>query len=256
MSWTPLGTAIPEHACRLPIVSTLGGPWFGLPVVYTGLHGTGAIAVPPALKEFGFRNVHEVASQAIPDGDFPTVASPNPEGSCLAEAVALAKEVGALGHGDRPGFGPCGVGRTDGKGDFVLLNGNETAALLTDHVLSKWQESGKLDALRLWPRQSSPPTSLSISLNIMGSKSRKPDGIQIHCRGHPKGRGYAAIRRGGEESYGYLVGDQVRDKDAVQELLLLAELAMNWPKKESACSIDWPHFTVVTVPTKKVLSLW
>ena len=66
-----------------------------LPIVYTGLHGTGALAVPPALEAFGFRNVHEVASQAIPDGDFPTVASPNPEEGPACEAVVLAEKVGA-----------------------------------------------------------------------------------------------------------------------------------------------------------------
>ena len=106
----------------------------------------------------------------------PTVASPNPEeGPALAEAVALAKEVGAsLVMGTDPDSDRVGLAVPDGKGDFVLLNGNETAALLTDHVLSKWQESANSTALRLWPRQSSPPTSLSISLNIMGSKSRKP----------------------------------------------------------------------------------
>ena len=205
-----------------------------LPVVYTGLHGTGAIAVPPALKEFGFRNVHEVASQAIPDGDFPTVASPNPEeGPALAEAVALAKEVGAsLVMGTDPDSDRVGLAVPDGQGDFVLLNGNETAALLTDHVLSKWQESGKLDRPS-FVAKTVVTTNLLVDLAEQYGVEVKETltGFKFIAEAIRKAEGTLQYVVGGEESYGYLVGDQVRDKDAVQSCCLLAELAHELDQK-------------------------
>ena len=203
-------------------------------MVYTGLHGTGAIAVPAALKAFGFRNVHEVASQAIPDGDFPTVASPNPEeGPALAEAVALAKEVGAsLVMGTDPDSDRVGLAVPDGKGDFVLLNGNETAALLTDHVLSKWQESGKLDRPS-FVAKTVVTTNLLVDLaEHYGVEVKETlTGFKFIAEAIRKAEGALQYVVGGEESYGYLVGDQVRDKDAVQSCCLLAELAHELDQK-------------------------
>ena len=199
-----------------------------LPVVYTGLHGTGALAVPAALRAFGFRNIHEVASQAIPDGAFPTVASPNPEeGPALAQAVALAQEVGAsLVMGTDPDSDRVGLAVPDGEGDFVLLNGNETAALLTDHVLSKWKESGKLDRPS-FVAKTVVTTNLLVDLaDHYGVEVRETlTGFKFIAEAIRKEEGVMQYVVGGEESYGYLVGDQVRDKDAVQSCCLLAELA-------------------------------
>ena len=199
-----------------------------LPVVYTGLHGTGALAVPAALRAFGFRNIHEVASQAIPDGAFPTVASPNPEeGPALAQAVALAQEVGAsLVMGTDPDSDRVGLAVPDGEGDFVLLNGNETAALLTDHVLSKWKESGKLDRPS-FVAKTVVTTNLLVDLaEHYGVEVRETlTGFKFIAEAIRKEEGLMQYVVGGEESYGYLVGDQVRDKDAVQSCCLLAELA-------------------------------
>ena len=199
-----------------------------LPVVYTGLHGTGALAVPAALRAFGFRNIHEVASQAIPDGAFPTVASPNPEeGPALAQAVALAQEVGAsLVMGTDPDSDRVGLAVPDGEGDFVLLNGNETAALLTDHVLSKWKESGKLDRPS-FVAKTVVTTNLLVDLaEHYGVEVRETlTGFKFIAEAIRKEEGVMQYVVGGEESYGYLVGDQVRDKDAVQSCCLLAELA-------------------------------
>jgi len=199
-----------------------------LTLVYTGLHGTGALAVPPALKAFGFRNVHEVASQAVPDGAFPTVESPNPEeGAALAEAVALAKKVGAsLVMGTDPDSDRVGLAVPDGTGDFVLLNGNETAALLTDHVLSKWQEAGKLEQPS-FVAKTVVTTNLLVDLAAhYGVEVRETlTGFKFIAEAIRKEEGKLQYVVGGEESYGYLVGDQVRDKDAVQSCCLLAELA-------------------------------
>ena len=164
--------------------------------MYTGLHGTGALAVPPALEAFGFRNVHEVASQAIPDGDFPTVASPNPEeGPALAEAVALAEKVGAsLVMGTDPDSDRVGLAVPDGKGSFVLLNGNETAALLTDHVLSKWKESGKLDRPSFVAKTVVTTNLLADLADHYGVQgARNADRLQTHCGGHSSGRRKGAV---------------------------------------------------------------
>ena len=199
-----------------------------LPIVFTGLHGTGALAVPPALEAFGFRNVKEVASQAVPDGAFPTVASPNPEEApALAEAVALAREQNAsLVMGTDPDSDRVGLAVPDGNGDFVLLNGNETAALLTDHVLSKWQESGKLDQPS-FVAKTVVTTNLLVDLaQHYGVEVRETlTGFKYIAEAIRKEEGQCQYVVGGEESYGYLVGDQVRDKDAVQSCCLLAELA-------------------------------
>ena len=205
-----------------------------LTLVYTGLHGTGAVAVPPALKAFGFRNVHEVASQATPDGAFPTVDSPNPEeGAALAEAVALAKEVdAALVMGTDPDSDRVGLAVPDGAGDFVLLNGNETAALLTDHVLSKWQEAGKLEQPS-FVAKTVVTTNLLVDLAAhYGVEVRETlTGFKFIAEAIRKEEGKTQYVVGGEESYGYLVGDQVRDKDAVQSCCLLAELAHELDQK-------------------------
>jgi phosphoglucomutase len=199
-----------------------------LTVVFTGLHGTGAVSVPPALAAFGFRNVHQVPSQAIPDGAFPTVESPNPEeGAALAQAVELAKEVGAsLVMGTDPDSDRVGLAVPDGTGDFRLLNGNETAALLTDHVLSKWQEAGKLERPS-FVAKTVVTTNLLVDLAAhYGVEVRETlTGFKFIAQAIREEEGKLQYVVGGEESYGYLVGDQVRDKDAVQSCCLLAELA-------------------------------
>jgi len=199
-----------------------------LTVVFTGLHGTGAVAVPPALAAFGFRNVHEVPSQATPDGAFPTVESPNPEeGAALAQAVELAKQVGAsLVMGTDPDSDRVGLAVPDGTGDFRLLNGNETAALLTDHVLSKWQEAGKLERPS-FVAKTVVTTNLLVDLAAhYGVEVRETlTGFKFIAQAIREEEGKLQYVVGGEESYGYLVGDQVRDKDAVQSCCLLAELA-------------------------------
>lgn len=199
-----------------------------LPIVYTGLHGTGAVAVPPALQTFGFRNVHEVVSQAVPDGAFPTVESPNPEeGAALKEAVDLAKKVGAaLVMGTDPDSDRVGLAVPDGSGGFRLLNGNETAVLLADHVLSSWKKQGRLDQPS-FVAKTVVTTNLLVELaKEYGVEVRETlTGFKFIAEAIRQEEGTLQYVVGGEESYGYLVGDRVRDKDAVQSCCLLAELA-------------------------------
>ena len=199
-----------------------------MPIVYTGLHGTGGISVPAALAAFGFRNVHEVPEQAQPDGAFPTVKSPNPEeGPALAMAVQLAKELNAsLVMGTDPDSDRVGLAVPNGEGEYLLLNGNETAVLLVDHVLSKWKEVGRLNQ----------PSFIAKTIVTTNLLVEIAEHYQVMVRETLTGFKHiaAAIRdeedsaqyvAGGEESYGYLVGDCVRDKDAVQSCCLLSELA-------------------------------
>ncbi len=199
-----------------------------IPISYTGLHGTGALAVPAALKHFGFRNVHEVASQATPDGNFPTVASPNPEeGAALAEAVKLGESVcAALVMGTDPDSDRVGIAVPDGAGSFRLLNGNETGALLADHVLRTWQASGKLDVPSFVAKTVVTTELIEDIAAHYGCEVRETlTGFKFIAEAIRKEEGVLQYVVGGEESYGYLVGDEVRDKDAVQSCCLLAELA-------------------------------
>lgn len=199
-----------------------------IPIAYTGLHGTGALAVPAALRHFGFRNVHEVASQAAPDGNFPTVASPNPEeGAALAEAVELGKSVGAaLVMGTDPDSDRVGIAVPDGAGSFRLLNGNETGALLADHVLRTWQASGKLDVPSFVAKTVVTTELIEDIAAHYGCEVRETlTGFKFIAEAIRQEEGVLQYVVGGEESYGYLVGDEVRDKDAVQSCCLLAELA-------------------------------
>ena len=199
-----------------------------LPIAFTGLHGTGALAVPAALRAFGFRNVHEVASQAVPDGAFPTVESPNPEeGAALAQAVDLAQECNAaLVMGTDPDADRVGLAVPDGKGSYRLLNGNETGALLVDHVLSRWQEAGKLDQPSFVAKTVVTTSLLEDLASHYGVEVRETlTGFKFIAEAIRKEEGKLQYVAGGEESYGYLVGDAVRDKDAVQSCCLLAELA-------------------------------
>lgn len=202
-----------------------------MPLVYTPLHGTGSASVIPALKNAGFRNVHIVESQREPDGNFPTVHSPNPEeGAALAEAIALAKEVNAqLVMGTDPDSDRVGIAVPDtlSESGFRLLNGNETGALLVHYVLQGRKNAGQLN-----PQTDFVATTI-VTSNLM-SELGKQFGLKVHetltgfkwiadVIRREEGRGRFVV--GGEESYGYMIGDAVRDKDAVAASCLLAEMA-------------------------------
>ena len=200
-----------------------------LKIVYTPIHGTGVKLVPMALRKFGFENILGVDKQNVVDGDFPTVVSPNPEEPAALEmAIAKAKYENAdLVMASDPDSDRVGVAVRNKDGEFVLLNGNQTAALLFYYILTKWKENGKLTGNEF------------VVKTIVTSELLKDiaDSFEVESFDVLTGFKYIAdiIKRyeerkqfivGGEESYGYLIGDFVRDKDAVASCCFIAETAV------------------------------
>ncbi|MBL7105928.1 MAG: phospho-sugar mutase [Bacteroidales bacterium] len=199
-----------------------------LKIVYTPIHGTGVKLVPEALKAFGFKNVYNVPEQDIVDGNFPTVKSPNPEEpAALNMAIEKAKEVNAsLVMASDPDGDRVGLAVRNDKNEFVLLNGNQTATILIYYLLKKWKENGKITGKEY------------IIKTIVTSEILKDIAVKNGVEYFDTLTGFkylAEILRllegkktfigGGEESYGYLVGDFVRDKDAVISCAFIAEIA-------------------------------
>jgi len=199
-----------------------------LKIVYTPLHGCGVKLVPAALELYGFENVFRVYSQDINDGDFPTVESPNPEEpEALEMALDKAQKVDAdLVMATDPDGDRVGVAVKDQNDDFVLLNGNQTASVLTYYLLHIWQKTDRLTGDEY------------IVKTIVTSELLQDiaDKYEVECFDVLTGFKWIAdvIRKnegkktfigGGEESYGYMIGDYVRDKDAVVTCAMLAEVA-------------------------------
>ena len=198
-----------------------------LPIVFTGIHGTGAVMVPKTLKAFGFTNVLTVASQDIIDGNFPTVKSPNPEEPAALElAINLAKEKGAkLVMGTDPDADRVGIAIPDKSGEFILLNGNQTGSLLINYLVTRWKELGKISGKEFIAKT-------VVTTDLM-DKIALNNGVKVYNTLTGFKHIGAVIRAlegkeqfigGGEESYGYLAGDFVRDKDAVMSCVLIAEM--------------------------------
>lgn len=196
-------------------------------IVYTPLHGTGITMVPRALKEFGFENVIIVKEQAIADGNFPTIKSPNPEEPAALEmAINKAVEVDAdIVLATDPDADREGVAVKDEEGNFVLLNGNQTAAIITFYLLEQAKALGRIKGKEY------------IVKTIVTTELIKDiaDKYNVECDDCLTGFKYIAgiIREnegkktylgGGEESYGYLPSDFVRDKDAITTCCILAEM--------------------------------
>lgn len=205
-----------------------------LKIVYTPIHGTGIELVPAALKSYGFENVTIVEEQRIPDGNFPTVKSPNPEEPAALElALQKAKEIDAdIVMATDPDADRVGIAIKDNNNQFILLNGNQAAALLINYLISQWKANNKLKGKEY------------IVKTIVTSELLKDiaDKYNVECYDVLTGFKYIAdiIKQnegkmkfigGGEESYGYLAGEFVRDKDAVMSCALLAETAA-WVKEK------------------------
>lgn len=210
-----------------------------LKIVYTALHGTGITLVPRALRNAGFQHVSLVEKQAIPDGNFPTVISPNPEEHAAMEmAIDQAKKEDAdLVLATDPDADRVGVAVKEGN-DYVLLNGNQTASLLIYYLLNKWQQEGKLTGKEYIVK-----TIVTSELLVDIAKKFNVEYFDVLT-----GFKYIAdiIKQlesekifigGGEESYGYLVGDFVRDKDAVISCAMIAETAA-WISSQGLSIID------------------
>jgi len=197
-------------------------------IVYTPLHGTGYKIVPDALALYGFTNLHTVKEQSVPDGNFPTIHSPNPEDpDALSMAVALAKEKGAdLVMATDPDGDRLGVAIRKPSGEFVLLNGNQTGALLTWYILSQKKQNGELRGNEYIIYTIVTSDLLESIANKNGVKCYKVlTGFKYFAELMRDLEGKEKYIGGGEESFGYLAGDYVRDKDGVSAIALVAEAA-------------------------------
>ena len=199
-----------------------------LKIVFSPIHGTGGVMVPPALKRFGFSNVITVDEQMVVDGNFPTVIYPNPEeAEALTLALAKAAEVDAdIVMATDPDADRVGLAIKDDAGQFILLNGNQALCLLVDYVLSAWESAGKLDGDQYVVKTI--VTSYMIDA-IAASKDVEClnvlTGFKYIGEIMTQRQGKKTFVVGGEESYGYLVGEHARDKDAVVACCMFAELA-------------------------------
>lgn len=198
-----------------------------LKIVFSPIHGTGAVSVPPILKRFGFENVMVVEEQMIADGNFPTVVYPNPEEKeALTMALNKAKEVDAdLVMATDPDADRVGIAIKDNAGQFVLMNGNQAACLLVHYVLTAWEKAGKLSGTEYVVKTI--VTSYLID-KIADSKGLECfntlTGFKYIGELMTKFEGQRTFIAGGEESYGYLVGEHARDKDAVISCAMMAEM--------------------------------
>ncbi|MFV0419195.1 MAG: phospho-sugar mutase [Dysgonomonas sp.] len=201
-------------------------------IVYTPLHGTGFTIVPKALKASGFTNIINVPEQDVLSGDFPTVVSPNPEDpAALALAVKKAEETNAdLVFATDPDADRFGAGIRNDKGEFILLNGNQTMIILIYYIITRRKELGLLTGKEYTVR--------TIVTSALTQKVSEKNGVEMfEC--YTGFKWIAAVMRelegkrkyigGGEESYGFLAEDFVRDKDSVSAAILFGEIAA-WAK--------------------------
>ena len=197
-------------------------------MVYTPLHGTGITLVPKILSRMGFTNLSLVEAQVVSDGNFPTVKSPNPEeNSALEMAVALAEEKGAdLVMATDPDADRVGIAIRDNEGKITLLNGNQTASILTYYLLRRWKELGKLNENTYIVKTIVTTELMAAMAKAYGVKCYNVlTGFKYIASVIRENEGKATFIGGGEESYGYNAGEFVRDKDAVITCALIAECA-------------------------------
>ncbi len=195
-------------------------------IVYTPIHGSGVEIVPEFLQKLGFENIYHVPEQDVVDGNFPTVMSPNPEEpSALAMAVAVADREGAdLVMATDPDADRIGIAVRDNEGKMVLLNGNQTASILTYYILRRWSELGKLDGKQYIVKTIVTTELLRAIAEKYGVKVYNVlTGFKWIADIVKKNEGVTTFVCGGEESYGFNVGEFVRDKDAPISCAFVAE---------------------------------
>jgi phosphoglucomutase len=208
-----------------------------LKIVYSPIHGTGITLVPQALKLFGFENVILVDEQTTPDGNFPTVVYPNPEEKeALTLALKKAQEVDAdLVLATDPDADRVGIAVKNTDNEFILLNGNQTGTMLINYLLTAWEEKGKLTGKEYIVK-----TIVTSYLIDAIAKAKNVTcyntltGFKYIGELMTKFEGKQTFIGGGEESYGYLIGDLVRDKDAVVSSAFIAEMTAYYKDKGSS----------------------
>lgn len=199
-----------------------------LKIVYTPLHGAGRKLVPEILAKYGFTNVTMIKEQAIADGNFPTVRSPNPEEpDALNLAIQKAEEIQAdLVLATDPDSDRVGIAIRDHHKKMILLNGNQTAELLFYYMLNRWKATGKIKGNEYIVKTIVTTEMLSEIANSFGVEYYNVlTGFKFIADVIRKNEGKKTYILGGEESYGYLIGDFVRDKDAVSACAMIAETA-------------------------------
>ena len=197
-----------------------------LKIVYTPLHGCGRVLVPEILRRFGFSNITTIEEQMVADGNFPTVRSPNPEEQdALNLAIAKAREIDAdLVMATDPDADRVGIALKNHKNEFILLNGNQTATILFYYILDRWKEKNMLTGNE-YIVSTIVTTELlkDIAVKFNVGYFECLTGFKYIADVIRKNEGKQTYILGGEESFGYLIGDFVRDKDAVSACALLAE---------------------------------
>ena len=199
-----------------------------LKIVYTPLHGSGVHIVPAILKRLGFENIYHVPEQDVSDGNFPTVKSPNPEEhSALEMAVAVADREGAdLVLATDPDADRLGIAVRDNEGKMVLFNGNQTASMLTYYILRRWSELGKLDSTKYVVKTIVTTELIRAIAEKYGVKVYNVlTGFKFIADIVRRNEGKGEFICGGEESYGFNIGEFVRDKDAPISCAMVAECA-------------------------------
>ena len=206
-------------------------------IVFSPIHGTGGVLVPPVLKKFGFENVILVEEQMIYDGNFPTVIYPNPEErEALTMALKKAEETGAdLVMATDPDADRVGIAVRNTSDEIVLLNGNQAAVLLLHYMLTAWEKAGKLDGNQYVVK--------TIVTSYLLDKIAESKGVECYntLTGFKwigammtKLQDTKTFIAGGEESYGYLVGEHARDKDAIVSCAMIAEMAAYYKDQGSS----------------------
>jgi phosphoglucomutase len=208
-----------------------------LKIVFSPIHGTAGALMPDAFKRFGFENVTFVEEQMIFDGNFPTVEYPNPEEQeALAMALDKAREVDAeLVMATDPDADRVGIAVKDDKGEWILLNGNQTGTLIINYMLNAWKQAGKLDGDEYIVK--------TIVTSYLIDRISRHYGVE--CFNTLTGfkyigelmtslEGKKQFIAGGEESYGYLIGEHVRDKDAIVSAAIIAEMTAYYKDKGSS----------------------
>lgn len=211
-----------------------------LKIVYTPIHGTGVKLVPMALKAFGFSNVINVPEQDIVDGNFPTVHSPNPEEpAALVMAINKAKETDVdIVMGTDPDADRVGIVVRARNGEYILLNGNQTASILIYYLISQWKEKSKLKGKEYIVKTIVTSELLTEIADYYGVETYDVlTGFKYIAAIIRENEGKKKFIGGGEESYGYLAGEFVRDKDAVMSCALIAEVAA-WAKEQDKTLLD------------------
>ena len=198
-----------------------------LKIVFTSLHGTSVKLIPEVLKRAGYSQVHSIKEQEVPNGDFPTVKSPNPEEpEALEMATNLAEKIGAdIVLGTDPDSDRIGIAVRDTNGKIKLLNGNQAMVVMTDFLIKQWQQQGKLNGKQFIGSTIVSTSMVNDIANSYGVETKIGltgfKWIAKMIQDFPE----QEFIGGGEESFGYMVGDFVRDKDAVTSALLACEIA-------------------------------